>query len=173
MFMPETPSHPHSGALTHELRNRGYSLHYHPSNALSHPDVLVEARPLTHLTQSGGGCWLAYRRSSPWPSMVHPLILTSNSIRTTTCAVELTILTGAKAAITPCYLPQPGKGARPGLRGTSPTTHHTPTSPSYNGMRLTKGLGRHSLEGPTHKVYFLREMDDAHDPHHSTTLATI
>jgi hypothetical protein len=33
LFLTETPLHPHSGALLHALRNRGYRIHHHPSNA--------------------------------------------------------------------------------------------------------------------------------------------
>ena len=106
LFLTEIPLHPHSGALTHALRNRGFSLHYHPSNAPSQPDVLPEARLHTHLTHSRGGWWLAYRKNSPCPSMVHPLILSTNCPKAIVCVVELTLLTGAKATIIACYLPQ-------------------------------------------------------------------
>ena len=39
--------------------------------------------------------------------MVHPLILPSDYPGATTCAVELTLLTGGKAAFIACYLSQP------------------------------------------------------------------
>ncbi len=39
--------------------------------------------------------------------MVHYLTLSVDCPRTTTCAVELALLTGAKAAFISCYLPQP------------------------------------------------------------------
>ena len=59
LFLTETPLHTRSGALTHVLRNREYCIHYHPANAPSPPDIIPEARIPAHLTQTGGGSWLA------------------------------------------------------------------------------------------------------------------
>ena len=55
LFMTEFPLHPHNGALNHVLRNWRYSLHYHPSNALSQPEVLLETSLPTYLKHPGGG----------------------------------------------------------------------------------------------------------------------
>jgi len=54
--------HPHSGALFHSLRNRGYRVNHYPSNASFQPDGLPEARLPDHITYPGGGCWLAYKK---------------------------------------------------------------------------------------------------------------
>jgi hypothetical protein len=78
LLLVETPLYQHSGTPTHALRNRGYSSHYHPSNAPFQTDVLPEARLPTHLTHSGEGCWPAYRKYSSWSSMVQPLILSAD-----------------------------------------------------------------------------------------------
>ena len=108
-FLTETPLHPHNDAQAHALHNHGYSLHHHPPHALSQPNVLAEARLPTHLKQPGGRCWLAYRRYSPRSSMARLFSLTSDSPRATTCAVERTLLIGAKTTIIVYYLPQPGE----------------------------------------------------------------
>ena len=55
LFRTETPMHPHSGALIHALRNRGYRIHLHPSNVPFQPDGLPEARLSDHITHPGGG----------------------------------------------------------------------------------------------------------------------
>ena len=47
------------------------------------------------------------QKQTPWSSMVRPLPLPADCPSTTTCAVELTLLTGAKAAFISSYLPQP------------------------------------------------------------------
>ena len=47
------------------------------------------------------------QKRTPWSSMVRPLPLPANCPITTTCAVELTLQTGAKAAFISSYLPQP------------------------------------------------------------------
>ena len=106
LFLTETPQHSRSGALAQVLRNRGFHIHYHPANAPSTPETLPEARTPAHLTQAGGGTWLAYRKDAPWSSMVHTLPLPEDCPSNTTCAVELTLLTCAKAAFISCYLPQ-------------------------------------------------------------------
>jgi hypothetical protein len=62
LLLTETPSLPNNEALTHTLRNRGYKIHYHPVNAPTPPGTLPEARLPTHLTHSGDGCWIAYRK---------------------------------------------------------------------------------------------------------------
>ena len=49
---------------------------------------------------------LAYRKYSPWSSMVQPLILPADCPRATTCVVDLTSA-GAKRAIIASYPPQP------------------------------------------------------------------
>ena len=48
--------HPHSEGLLHALRNRGYRVHYHPSNAPFQPDGLPDARLPDHITHLGEGC---------------------------------------------------------------------------------------------------------------------
>ena len=63
LLLTETPMHPHSGALLHALRNRGYKVHHHQVNAPFHPDGLPEARLPAHLTHPGGGAWLAYKNT--------------------------------------------------------------------------------------------------------------
>jgi len=55
LFFTDTPLHTRSGVLLHVLRNRGFRIHYHKSNALSPPDTLPEARIPAHLTHAGGG----------------------------------------------------------------------------------------------------------------------
>ncbi len=50
LLLTETPLHPHSGALTHVLRNQGYKFHLHPANAESHQDILPKARLPSQLT---------------------------------------------------------------------------------------------------------------------------
>jgi hypothetical protein len=39
--------------------------------------------------------------------MIRPLTLPADCPRATTCAIELTLLSGEKAAFIACYLPQP------------------------------------------------------------------
>ncbi len=98
--------HPHSGALLHVLRNMEYRVHHHPANAPFYPEGLPEARLPVQITHPGGGCWLAYKKHASWTPLVSPLTLPQNCPRATTCAVELTLLDGSKAAIISCYLPQ-------------------------------------------------------------------
>ena len=98
--------HPHCGALLHVLRNREYRVHYHPVNAPFHPDGLPEARLPVQLTHPGGGAWIAYKKHAPWAPLVAPLPLPQSCPRATTCAVELALQNGSKAAILSCYLPQ-------------------------------------------------------------------
>ena len=106
-FLTETPPHTHSGALKHVLQNRDYCTHYHPSNAPSPPDLIPEARIPAHLTHTGSGSWLAYKKHASWSFMVQPLTLPADGPSTTPCAVGLTLLTSTKAAFIACYLPQP------------------------------------------------------------------
>jgi hypothetical protein len=101
LFFTETPLHTRNGAMLHVLRNRGYHIHYHRT------DTLPETRTPAHLTHAGGGSWLAYTKTAPWSSTVRPLTLPADCPRSTTCVVEITLLTGAKAAFIECYLPQP------------------------------------------------------------------
>jgi hypothetical protein len=56
VLLTETPLLPNNGARTHILRNMGYKIHYHPINAPSPPDILLEARLPSRLTHAGGGC---------------------------------------------------------------------------------------------------------------------
>jgi hypothetical protein len=98
--------HPYSGALLHVLRNREYRVHHHPANAPFHPDNLPEARLPAQITHPGGGCWLAYKKHVSWTLLLSPMTLPQNCPRATTCAVELTLLDGSKAAIISCYLAQ-------------------------------------------------------------------
>jgi hypothetical protein len=54
LFLTKTPPHQRSGPLTHVLRNRGYYMHHHPSNAQSPSDIQPEARIPARLTHRGG-----------------------------------------------------------------------------------------------------------------------
>ena len=45
LLLTETPLHPHSGALLHALRNRGYKIHHHPTNAPFQPEGLLDGGP--------------------------------------------------------------------------------------------------------------------------------
>ena len=107
LLLTETPLSPHRGALLQSLRNRGYGVHHHPSNAPFQPDGLPEARLSDHIIHPGGGCWLAYKKHTSWTTLVCPLTLPINCPRATTYVVELTLVYGTKAAIISCYLPQP------------------------------------------------------------------
>jgi hypothetical protein len=107
LFLTETPLHTRNMALKRVLTNRGYCIHFHPANAPSPSGGLPEARIPTSLTHAGGGAWIAYKKQTPWSSMVRPLNLPADCPSATTCAVELTLLTGAKAAFIASYLPQP------------------------------------------------------------------
>jgi hypothetical protein len=107
MLLTETPLLPSSGALTHILRNRGYKIHYHPINGPSSLVILPMARLPDHLTHSGGVCCIAYRKNSTWATHVRTLRLPTNCAPATTCAVEITLHSGKKAAIVDSYLPQP------------------------------------------------------------------
>jgi len=53
LLLTETPPLPHSGALTHTMRNQGYKIYYYHVNAPTPPDTLPETRLPTHLTHSG------------------------------------------------------------------------------------------------------------------------
>jgi hypothetical protein len=107
-FVPltETPLLPCSGTLTHMLRNVGYKIHYHPINAPSPPDTLPEARLPDRLAHPGGGCWIAYIKYTNWATQVRPLRIPTDFPPATTCAVEITLRSGDKAAIIASYLPQ-------------------------------------------------------------------
>ena len=105
-MLTETPMHPHHGALTQTLRNRAYKTHYQQGNAPSPKGTLPEARLPPQCTHNGGGCWIAYKKSAPWAPSVRPLPLPGPCPKHTTCAIELTLHSGAKAAIIACYLPQ-------------------------------------------------------------------
>jgi len=97
---------PHSGALLHALRDRGYRVHHHPPIASFQPGGLPEARLPDHITHPGGGGWLAYKKHTSWTPLASPLNLPHNCPSETMCAVELTLLHGDKIAIISCYLPQ-------------------------------------------------------------------
>ena len=79
-FLSDNQMHPHSRALLHALRNRGYMIHHHPYNAMFQSEGLPEARLPDHITHSVGGCWLAYKKHnfldttnvSPHPSSELP-----------------------------------------------------------------------------------------------------
>jgi len=75
LFLTEIPMHIHSGPLLHTLRNRGYRVHHHPSNAPFQPDGLPEARFPDHITHPGGGCRLAYKKHTSWTTLEAPLNL--------------------------------------------------------------------------------------------------
>jgi hypothetical protein len=107
LLLTETPPLPHSGALKHTLRNRGYNIHSHPVNAPTPPDTLPEARLPTHLTHSGGGYRIAYRKHTRWATHVRLLWPPIEYPLATTCVVEITLHSGEKAAIIANYLPQP------------------------------------------------------------------
>ena len=98
--------HPHNGALLHVLCNREYRIHHHSVRAPFHPNGLPEAWLPSQLTHPGGGACIAYKKHAPWASLVTPLTLPQSCPRATTCAVELTLRDGLKAAIISCYLPQ-------------------------------------------------------------------
>jgi hypothetical protein len=104
-LLTETPTHPHSGAPIHALRDRGYRIHHHPSNAPFQQDGLPEARLPDHSTHPGGGCWLAYKKHASWTPLLSPLTLPHTCLIAPTCVVELTLLNGTKAAIILCNLP--------------------------------------------------------------------
>ena len=87
--------HPHSWPLIHALRNRDYIIYHHLSNSPFQPDGLPEARLPDHITHSGGGCWLAYKKHTSWTPLVSPLTLPQTSPSARTCAVELTLLNGS------------------------------------------------------------------------------
>ena len=101
----ENPLLPYNGGLTHILRNRGYKLYYHLINVPTPQDTLPEARLPRHLTPPGGGCWIAYRKYAKWAAHVRPLRLPTECPLATTFAVEVTLRSGAKAAVIARYLP--------------------------------------------------------------------
>jgi len=84
-----------------------YKIYYQPVNAPTLPDTLLEARLPDHLTHSGGGCWIAYRKYTIWATHVRPLRLPTDCPFATTCAVIITLHPGAKAAIIARRLLQP------------------------------------------------------------------
>ena len=53
VLLTETPFLSNNGALAHILRNKGYTIHYHPMYAPSTPDILPEARLPDRLTHAG------------------------------------------------------------------------------------------------------------------------
>jgi hypothetical protein len=106
LLLTETPMHPHQGSLARVLNHRGYKTHYHAINAPSPPGTLPKARLPTHTTHNGGGSWIAYKKNAPWASTVRNLHLPDSCTKATTCAIELTLHSGEKAAIISCYLPQ-------------------------------------------------------------------
>ena len=106
LFLTETPLAPNNGALTHILRNRGYKLNYQPVNTLKPQDTLPAARLTDHLTHSGGGCWIAYRKYTSWVTHVRPLRLPTDCPLATTCAVEVILHSAAKAIMITSYLRQ-------------------------------------------------------------------
>ncbi len=87
-------------------RNRGYNTHYHQSHTPSPKGTLPKARLPAHCTHTGGGCWIAYKKTAPWATSIRPLPIPGPCPSPTTCAIELTLHSGAKAAIIACYLPQ-------------------------------------------------------------------
>jgi len=109
LLLAETPLLSGNGVLTHILRNRGYKRHFHPTNAPSPPDTLPEARIRANIINSGWGCWIAYKKHSTWSTKFRPLFLPTYFPMAFTCAVELTLLTGKKAANIASYLPSPVK----------------------------------------------------------------
>jgi hypothetical protein len=106
LLLTETPMHSHHGALAQVLCNRDYKTHYNPLNSPSPPNTLPEARLPTHTTHNGGGFWIAFKKQAPWAATVRRLPLLESRPRATTCAIELTLHSGDKAAIIACYLPQ-------------------------------------------------------------------
>jgi hypothetical protein len=107
ILLTETPFLPNNAALTHILRNKRYTICYHLSNAPSSPDILPEARLLDNLTHPRGECWIAYRKYTTWAAHVRPLRLPIDCPLATTCAVEITLYSGEKAANIASHLPQP------------------------------------------------------------------
>jgi len=55
LLLTKTPLHPHQGAPSQVLRDRGYKTHYHPMNTPSPKGTLPEARLPTHTTYNGCG----------------------------------------------------------------------------------------------------------------------
>jgi len=110
LLLAETPRHPHNGALAHTLHNRGYKIHYHPTNAPSHLDTPLEAclsPQLTHTPKRGmlvglqeiDPIVLHGPTSSPTPRM-----LQGDHFRD-----GIDLLTRANATVFACYLPQPAR----------------------------------------------------------------
>ena len=93
------------------------------------PQRLPKARLPTHTTHNGGGCWIVYNKHVPWATTVRSLTLPGTCPKTTTCAIELTLHYGAKAAIVACYLPQTEEAhsqtCKPLSRLTNTLPHHT------------------------------------------------
>jgi len=106
LLLAETPMVPHIGALTRAFNNIGYKIHFNPVNAPSPLGTLPEARLSTHTTHNGRACLIEYRKLAPWATTVRNLPLPENCPRAATCAIELNLQSGAKAAIGACCLPQ-------------------------------------------------------------------
>jgi hypothetical protein len=106
ILLMETPMHPRQGAITRILHNNGCKTHCHLAISPSPADTLPEARLPPHTTHSGGGCWIAYKTQTPWATIFCNLPLPGTCPKATTCAIELTLNSGDKAAIVACYLPQ-------------------------------------------------------------------
>ena len=76
LLFTETPLLSNNGALTHILRNRGYTIHYHPTNsAPSPPGTIPEARLPVHITRPEGGCRIAYNKHTSWSAQIRPLYI--------------------------------------------------------------------------------------------------
>ncbi len=163
--------YPHSGALLHVLRNREYGVHHHPSQAPFHPEGLSEARLPAHITQTGGGCWLAYKKHAPWTPLVSPLTLPQTCPRATTCAVELTLLDASKVTIISCYLPQTTKAHVVTCEALSQLIRTLPHSLILI-WGVCKGVGQIIPKGRSHRCPTIQEMGRAYVPHlHSAPTA--
>ncbi len=150
LLLTETPLPPHSGALLHVLRNRGYRIHHHPPNAPFQPDGLPEARVHGHVTHPGGGCWLAYMKHTSWTTLVSPITLPHNCPIATICAVELTLFNGTKAAIVSCYPHQTIEAHFDTYAALTKLPNTLPHSLIIWMGGPTGGLGPIVLEGRTH-----------------------
>ena len=106
LLLMETPMHPHQGALTQVLRNMVYKTHYNLVNSPSPQGTLPEARLPIQIIHNGVGCWMALKKQAPWAATIRNLPLPGPCPNATTCAVELTLHSAAKAANIACYLPQ-------------------------------------------------------------------
>ncbi len=122
----------------------GYKLYYQPVNAPTPSGTLPETRLPTHLTQSGGSCWIAYRKYTSWATHVVRLLRLPNDCpQASTCVVEVTLLPGEKVAVIACYLPQPMDSAPARLTFSLPEARVSAQLEEYPRPRVTQPLDRY------------------------------